>query len=108
MILNEVAVDGVAHPAFERPPGLGRRLGNAEFALIELSAWAVGADLADRDQVHGAVELTVSARESRWRRCSPLEASIGGAAVAGVVVAAREARDRAGVSDDLRGQYRPD
>ena len=31
-----------------------------------------------------------------------------GAAVAGVVVAAREALDRAAVSDDLRGQHRPD
>ena len=59
LISNEVAVDRVAQPAFERPPGLGRGLGFAEFALVELPASALGADLAERDQVHGAAELTV-------------------------------------------------
>ena len=52
MILDEVAVDGVAQPALERPSGLGWGLGLGEFALVELPAWTVGAELADRDQVH--------------------------------------------------------
>src|SRR3954467_11427914 len=45
------------------------------------------------------------ARESRWRRWSPLETSIGGGAgVAGVAVGVGEAGDVAGVAEDLGGQ----
>src|SRR3954464_1954825 len=98
LISEEVAGDGVAQPAFERPTSLRRGLGLAEFALVVLPPRTVGADLTDRDQVQGAVELTVACS---GEPVSALLAAGGldrrGAAVAGEVVAGREPLDRAGV-----------
>src|SRR5215203_1196116 len=106
LISEEVAVDGVAQPAFERPTCLRRGLGLAEFALVVVvPPRTAGADLTDRDQVQGAVELTVACS---GESVSALLAAGGldrrGAAVTGEVVAGRESLDRAGVPEDLRRQ----
>src|SRR3954452_16679237 len=109
LILSEMAIDRVAGSAFQRSPGLCRCLRLREFALVELSASAAGADLADRDQVQRAVELTVP---GSGKPVATLLAAGGldrrRAAVAGVMVAGREAADRAAVPDYLCGQHRPD
>jgi len=60
-----MAVDRVAEAAFQRPPGLGRGLRLRQFALVELPSRAAGADLADRDQVQGADEVTRAGVNSR-------------------------------------------
>src|SRR3954451_11995351 len=105
LISGEMAVDGVAEPAFQRPSSLGRGLRLGEFPLVELPARALGADLADRDEVQGAVELTVA---GSGEPVAAVFAAGGldrcGAAVAGVVVAGREPVHPAAVADDLRGE----
>jgi hypothetical protein len=99
LISDEVAVDGVAQPAFERPSGLRRGLGLAEFALVELPTRAFGADLADRDQVQRSIELTVPGPGKPMPALLPTGGlDRRGAAVAGVVVPRREAPDRAAVT----------
>src|SRR5918994_7290318 len=105
LISDEVAVDGVAQPAFERPTCLRRGLGLAEFALIVLPPRTAGADLTNRDQMQGAVELTVPGPGK------PVSALLAagdldrrGAAVYGEVVAGRGPPHRAGVPEGLRRQ----
>src|SRR3954449_13518434 len=109
LISGDAAVDGVAEPTLERPPSLRGGLLLVEFALVEVPPGSAGADLADRDQVQGAVELAVAGSGE------PVTALVtaggldgGGTAVAGVVMPAGEPSDRSGVTDDLRGQYRAD
>ena len=77
MVSYQVPVDHVGEVPFERAAGLLGRLGLAQLALVVDLSWAGVADLADRDEMQGSVELPVAPRFSRWRRTSPLEASMG-------------------------------
>src|SRR3954454_17591297 len=101
-----MAVDRVAEAAFQRPPGLGRGLRLAEFALVKLPSDAAGADLTDRDQMQRPIQLTVA---GSGEPVAALLAAGGldrrGAAVAGVVVAAREPFDWAAVPVAVRRQH---
>jgi hypothetical protein len=54
LISDEMAVDGVAEAAFQRPPGLGRGLRLAEFALVKLPS-----DAAEVVSVFVEVEVAV-------------------------------------------------
>src|SRR5918994_3489656 len=90
MVSHQVPVDHVGELPLERPAGLLGRLGLAQLALVVDLPWAGVADLADRDQVQGGVELAVAAP------VQPMPADIaaggldrGGAGVAGEVVAVR-------------------
>src|SRR4051812_2641198 len=103
-----MAVDRVAEAAFTPVcPRPGFRL--RQLALVELPSRTAGADLADRDQVQGAVEPTIS---GPGEPVAPLLAAGGldrrRAAVAGEVVVRGEPLDRAGMPEDLRRQDRPD
>ena len=59
VIGDQVAVDDVGEMSFQAPTGLLRGLGLAEFAPVVGLPGAGVADLADRDQVQGGVELAV-------------------------------------------------
>src|SRR6185312_234879 len=109
LISGEMAVDRVAQAAFQRSPGLRWGLRLCQFALVELASRSLGADLAGRDQVQRPIQLTVPGAGEPMTTLLPAGGfDRCGAAVAGVVVAAREPFHRATVSDDLRGQHRPD
>ena len=68
MILDEVAVDGVAQPAFERPPGLGRGLGFAEFATAARLPRATVTALLTTWLAEGSVTSTTGATARAARR----------------------------------------
>jgi hypothetical protein len=61
VIGDQVAVDDVGEVAFEAPPGFLGGLGFSEFAPVVGLPGAGVADLADRDQMQGGVELAVTA-----------------------------------------------
>src|SRR6185437_13541190 len=95
LISGEMAVDRVAEAAFQRSPGLRRGLRLCQFALVELSPRTAGADLADRDQVQRPIQLTVpGAGEPVATLLAAGRFDWCGAAVAGIVVSAREPHDR--------------
>ncbi len=87
MIGDQVAVDDVGQLPFEAAAGLLGRLGLGDLALVVRLSGTGVADLADRDQVQGGVELAVATP------VQPMPAQIaaggldrGGAGVAGEVV----------------------
>jgi hypothetical protein len=61
MVSHQVPVDHVGELALERAAGLLGGLGLAQLALVVDLSWAGVADLADRDEVQGGVELPVAA-----------------------------------------------
>jgi hypothetical protein len=57
---DQVAVDDVGEVPLQASAGLLGGLGLGQLALVEGLSWAGVADLADRDQVQGGVELAVA------------------------------------------------
>jgi hypothetical protein len=70
-------MDDVGQVPFQAPAGFLGGLGLAEFAPVVGLPWAGVADLADRDQVQGGVELAVAAPVQAMSADIPLEASTG-------------------------------
>jgi hypothetical protein len=60
VIGDEMGMDDVGELPFQAPAGLLRGLGLVKFASVVDLPWAGVADLADRDQVQGTVELPVT------------------------------------------------
>jgi hypothetical protein len=60
MVSYQVPVDHIGELALERATGLLGGLGLAQLALVVDLSWAGVADLADRDDVQGSVELPVA------------------------------------------------
>ena len=109
MIGEQVTVDDVGELPFEAAAGFLGSLGFDQLALVVGLPWAGVADLADRDQVQGGIELAVAGP------VQPMAANItaggldrGGAGVAGEVVAAGESGDVAGVAEQFGGQHGAD
>src|SRR5215212_6430572 len=109
MVSHQVPVDHVGELPLERAAGLLGRLGLAQLALVVDLSWARVADLADRDEMQGSVELPVAAP------VQPMAAHIpaggfdgGGAGGAGEVVTVGETGEIAGVPQDLGGKHGPE
>src|SRR5512133_975457 len=107
MVSHQVPVDHVGELPLERAAGLLGRLGLAQLALVVDLAWAGVADLADRDEVQGSVELPVASP------VQPMAAHIpaggfdgGGAGIAGEVVTVGKTGEVADVPQDLGGKHR--
>ena len=107
MVVGEAAVDRVGEPPFECSTGLLRRLGLGEFFQVVVAAWAGVADLVDRDDMDGGVELAVAASAESVPGLVAAGGVDGcGAVEAGEMVLVGEPGDVAGVADDLRGDDR--
>src|SRR5215203_6332189 len=109
VVSYQVPVDHVGELALERAAGLLGRLGLAQLALVVDLSWAGVADLADRDDMQGSVELPVASP------VQPMAAHIpaggfdgGGAGGAGEVVTVGETGEVAGVPQDLGGKHGPE
>src|SRR5919108_5288811 len=109
MVSYQVPVDHVGELALEGAAGFLGRLGLAQLALVVDLPGAGVADLADRDEVQGSVELPVAAP------VQPMAAHIptggfdgGGAGVAGEVVTVGKTGEVAGVPQDLGGKHGPE
>jgi len=84
---DELAVDEVGQPPLQAAHGFQAALALEVLAPEVRPAGGVVAQLHHGADVRDVVEPPVPARDSRWRTCSPEEASIGGGAGPG-----REAR----------------
>jgi len=74
---DELAVDGVGQPAPQRAHRFHGGLGLLELAPAAGAPGGVVAELDDAGHVEHVVDRRFPARESRWRVCCPLEASMG-------------------------------
>src|SRR5215216_4859077 len=77
LVVVEVAVDDFGELSLEAAQCFGGGLVFGLFAQVVRAAGSGVHGLDARGQVQGVVEGAVAALESRWRRCSPLETSIG-------------------------------
>ncbi len=109
MVGQQPLVDDVRQLTFEAASGLGGCLCLAELPPVVILSGTRVAGLAHGDDVDGSIELVVA----RPGQAVPAVVAAGrfdwrGAAVAGVVVPAREAGDVTAVRDDLGGDDRPE
>src|SRR3954447_21579804 len=107
--MDEVAEDQVRQASFQGAAGLGGGLVLCDLAAVEVLFGAGAAGLADGDDVDRGIELSVT----QPAQAVPSVLAAGGvkgcgAVVAGVVVAGGEAADVAAVTENLRGDDRPD
>jgi hypothetical protein len=100
---EELAVDGVADASFQGAEGFFAGLAFGLFAFVVGAAGGVVADLSDRREVQGVVELAVASRvESVPGPWPGRGLDRGGGVVAGVVPGGREPGDVAAVAEDDR------
>jgi hypothetical protein len=102
VVVGEVAVDDVGEPSFQRSAGFLGGLRFSEFLQVIVAPGPGMADLVDRDEVNGSVELPVpSPAESVPGLVAAGGLDRGGAVEAGEVVGAGESFGVTGMADDL-------